>query len=101
MKLDIDIKIKPLKRGTARFRHEKWIITIPQWAMDRSEEFGIYYIVHEIAHVVCNEVFKQRGHCDTFKMIEDEYLADFGLVVIRKKAYPKSLIAFGQTVWKN
>jgi hypothetical protein len=95
---DIDIKIKDVRRGNARYRQGGYRITIPQWAMANGW-YGIYYIVHELAHIVCHQLFNHMGHTEEFKMIEDAYLADFGLKVQRKKAYPKALVAFGQVVY--
>jgi len=100
--MDIDITVKDVNRGNARCRYKGYYrITIPQWAIDRSEEYGIYYICHELAHCTCSELFGTMGHCTEFKVIEDVYLADFGITIKRKKAYPKTLVAFGQEVYRN
>jgi len=93
---ELTIIVKRIKRGYAGLRKSGYKVVIPQWAMDRSEEYGIYYICHELAHIMCFELFESFAHIAEFKMIEDEYLADFGLVIKRKKAYPKTLTALAK-----
>lgn len=97
----LTVEIKNIKRGYARARNNKLTVVVPQWAMNKSEEYGTYYICHELAHIMCWELFNTFAHSIEFKAIEDMYLADFGLSVQRKKAYPKTLIAFGQIVYQN
>lgn len=96
--MDIIITIKNVKRGNARLRNGQYHITIPQWAIDRSDEYGTYYLCHELAHITSRELFGYFNHDEEFKIVEDAYLADFGLVVKRKKAYPRTLIAFGKII---
>ena len=97
--MGIIITIKNVKCGNARICNGEHRITIPQWAVDRSDDYFTYYLCHELAHVTNHELFETWGHGEEFKAIEDMYLADFGMAVIRKKAYPKSLTAFGQVVY--
>jgi len=99
--MDIGIKIKKVKRGNARIRKGKYYITMPQWAMDRSEAYWIYYLCHELAHVTCHQLCHHFDHNDEFKMIEDVYLEDFGMTVVRCKAYPKTLTLFGKVVYRK
>lgn len=98
--MSVTVQVKNVRRGNARVCKGKYYITIPQWAIDRSDEYGVYYICHECAHVTCARIFGTFSHNSEFRMVEDAYLEDFGLVVKRKKVYPKELIAFGELVDK-
>ena len=100
--MDIQIVVKKLNRGYAQCNGPgNYLVKIPQWAMDRSEEYGNYYICHELAHVQCYELHKTMSHTAEYKKIEDAFLADFGLVVTRKKCYPLSVASFGKVVFES
>lgn len=95
--MKVELKIKNVQCGRATKPKSGYSITIPQWAFERStrdslarENYWIYYICHELAHVMHHSLFGNwGGHIDSFKAIEDMYLADFGLRVERAKAYPR------------
>ena len=44
-----------------RCYYDRKIITIPVWAMNRSEDYTVYYLAHEVAHALGN-----RGHDANF-----------------------------------
>ena len=44
-----------------RCYYDKKTITIPVWAMQRSEDYSIYYLAHEVAHALGD-----KGHDEAF-----------------------------------
>ncbi len=93
--MELQVSIRNIKRGyatTAGTKLDSYLVVIPKWAMLRSENYGVWYICHECAHVTCYRLFGHWKHDADFKTIEDMYLADFGLRVIRKKCYPKAIL---------
>ena len=84
--------IKNVKRGYATKVKNMYKVVIPQWAFKRGENYWIWYVVHEIAHVIHHSLFGTYRHDNNFKAIEDMYLEDFGLQIIRKKVYPKEIL---------
>jgi hypothetical protein len=93
--MELTVTVKRVKRGNARIGNGKLAVTIPQWAIDRSEYCATYYICHEMAHITHWLLFGGWSHNATFKAIEAMYCADFGIVIEYKKAYPKALVVFG------
>ena len=86
------VKVKAVQRG----RCNKRSITIPLSLTRHPESYQIYYAVHEATH-------KIRGshHGPDFKNVEDQLLIKFGIEIIRKKAYPKSLKLDGEWILKD
>lgn len=88
--MKVELKIKDVQRGRATKPKSGYRVIIPQWAFERGENYWIYYVCHELAHIKHHQRFGNwGGHIGSFKAIEDMYLADFGLRVERAKAYSR------------
>ena len=88
--MKVELQIKDVQRGRATKPKSGYRIIIPQWAFRHGENYWIYYVCHELAHVMHHSLFGNwGGHIDSYKVVEDMYLADFGLRVERAKAYPR------------
>ena len=84
------VRIKNVLKGMAN----KQYITIPKWIENYDELYQIYYAIHE----TCHYLMHNKNHKDKFKKDEDRALALWGMSIIRKKAYPKSLCCNGQSI---
>ena len=98
---NIELQIKNVDRGYATNRNGHYQIIIPAWANHISDDYLTYYICHECAHITCHALYGTFRHTAEFKAIENMYLADFGLSIVRKKVYPKTITAFGQVVYSS
>lgn len=85
----IRIEFKQVRRGRARYKTRS--ITIPTWIFKGIKEYRIYYMVHELTHFIGHEKFGIGGHGKLFKKIENQILADYNIIPIYSKAYPKEL----------
>lgn len=90
--MKVNLIIKNIRRGYATKRKGLYKVVIPQWAFNQGENYWIWYVCHEMAHVIHHSLYGTFRHTNEFKVIEDIYLADFGLYIIRKKVYPKSVL---------
>lgn len=101
---NLKVNVKDVKYGGRtgwRVRRGKTLfyITLPKWLENYDESYAIYYCIHETCHVVNHLKYGYNGlHSETFKRIEDEALALWGIRIVRKKAYPKELYANGQMI---
>lgn len=84
--------VKNVKRGYATIVKNMYRVVIPQWVFKYGENRWVYYVCHELAHVTHHDLFGVANHGEDFKAIEDMYLEDFGLKIIRKKVYPKAIL---------
>lgn len=71
-------------RGHARSsisgRHS---ISVPRWALQRSEVFATYYVMHELAHVVCNKrLVPSHDHNPRFKEVEQSLCIKWGVEIV-------------------
>jgi predicted metal-dependent hydrolase len=64
--------------------------------MNISEEYAIYYIVHEVCHF---KHTNERGHGKEFKSTERKALDSWGIEIEYSRAYPKKLYHNGQCVY--
>lgn len=72
-------------------------ITIPEWTQACGESYIIYYVVHEVCHLLD---FKDR-HGAQFQRIEDKALKLWGIRIDRLRVYPKRLYLNGQKVYER
>lgn len=81
--------VKKTTRGYA-WTDKGWF-TMPQWAIDHSEEGAIYLIVHEICHFYKGGI----NHGTEFASIEDKALDFWGIRIQRtsKNVYAKKIIS--------
>ena len=87
------IKITPVCRG--RYYRRTHRITLPTWLLSQSEQYQIYYCVHETCHI------KGYGHGYEFKEFERKALAFWNMDIVYKKAYPKYLYENGQECYQS
>lgn len=90
--MKINLIIKNVRRGYAKILKSGYKIVIPQWAFNRGEDYWIYYVCHECAHIICHDLFGHFRHDENYKSVEDMYLADFGLYIERRKVYAKAVL---------
>jgi len=100
----LKVKVKDVKRGGRtgwRYRNGRTLfyITLPKWLEKYDDNYAIYYAIHETCHIVNYLKYRNRGHCEDFKRIEDEALALWGIRIVRAKVYPKELYVNGQKVY--
>lgn len=88
--MPITIEVKEL-RSCGRAIFNSRYISIPLWA-NRTKEYFIYYVIHEICHFIC--MGKYIGHGEEFKMIEQEICKRYNIAIQYSKAYPKFLIEY-------
>ena len=88
-RMKIKLTIKNIRRGYAKKIKDLYKIVIPKWAFNHGEDYWVWYVCHECAHIACHILFKHWRHDENYKLIEDIYLEDFGLKVIRKKMLPE------------
>ncbi len=72
------------KRGYASWR--KQLITIPSWAFKYGEAYTLYYLLHEFAHIVVQEMWGKgllelfpKSHGVLFRSIENSLLDKWGI----------------------
>lgn len=82
------IKFKNIQSGRAT---SKGHISIPKWSLGHGEAFSIYYVIHEVCHIILYSRQKGWGHNEDFRNLELQLLARFDIVPIYSKAYPKRL----------
>jgi hypothetical protein len=61
---DVKVYITNTVRGRANLANQ--FITIPKFAFNKSWDYFIYYLSHELAHINDNKTYKHRGHNGTF-----------------------------------
>jgi|LakMenEpi03Aug12_release.lakeMendotaPanAssembly.Ray.scaffolds.fasta_scaffold368531_3 hypothetical protein len=81
--------IKETSRGYA-WTDKGWF-TMPQWAIDHSEECAMYIIIHEICHFLNGGL----DHGTEFASVEDRALEFWNLKIERtkKNVYAKKIIS--------
>ena len=91
--LPVALRLKTVQRGTANYN--KRTLTIPYWMFEDnySLAYCYYYVLHEISHFIHHDKYYSRNHPETFKNIERELLADFGLTPVYSRAYAKQLLS--------
>jgi hypothetical protein len=90
--MKVNLIVKNIDRGYANKKKGQYRVVIPKWAFNYGENYWVYYVCHELAHISHQSLYGAFGHTTEFKVIEDMYLADFGLYIIRKKVYPKAIL---------
>jgi predicted SprT family Zn-dependent metalloprotease len=88
------VKIKDIQGG-GRYSDKTDTITLPKWIFKNSEEFVIYYIVHELCHTYYS------GHPREFKRLEQAVLSKWDIEIEYAKAYPKYLYSNGVEVYES
>ena len=76
------VRITTAQQGFARSTY----LTVPSWALARTEDYAIYYVVHEVTHY-----FAGPGHGLAFKHLEQNALAQWDLFPVYNRVYPKLL----------
>ncbi len=65
---NLQLTIKNVKRGRATVKLGYFYsIVIPEWAMHCGEDYWVYYICHECAHVTCHQLFGHMKHDADYK----------------------------------
>lgn len=85
------------RRGYARWNdHLGRRFSIPLHALNKSEEYAVYYVAHELAH----HAFFGTNHGPKMKEVEGNLLAAFDIEIEYLKEYPRRLIrkSTGETV---
>ncbi|MCW3134546.1 MAG: hypothetical protein N2V78_09490 [Methanophagales archaeon] len=80
----VRVVVKDVARG---YPHKDYIV-IPRWIQKYAEEYQIYYIVHELSHIIAGV---ENKHNDKFMEIEDKALDLWSLEIDRKRVYPKKI----------
>ena len=63
---DIPVYLTDTAKGRAHTETYNQFITVPKWAFNRSWNYFIYYVAHELAHINDWNIFKNSGHKQTF-----------------------------------
>lgn len=94
LKPTIHVHLKSVKRGKASWRHNQ--VIIPMWVGRYAEEYQLYYVLHELAHVLVGP--SHQPHGSEFRVMEDKLLSDWDLSIKRMRVYPKHLYSKGQDI---
>lgn len=93
------IKFKDIRRGRAT---DNKYISIPKWSLGWGKSFSIYYVVHEVCHIILFSRGQGFSHSKAFKSLECTLLERFDIVPIYSRAYPKMLLnKKGKILWKR
>ena len=78
-------------------------ISVPQWAIDKGEAYAIYYVIHEVCHLVnyWKNGPEAESHGYAFKHFEGRALELFDITIDYARAYPKRLYLNGQKFYDN
>lgn len=85
----ITIEVKNICRGGRAILDTRYI-SIPLWA-NRTKEYFVYYVIHELTHFIGVGDYKYLGHSETFKLKEQDILKRYNIKIEYSKAYPKYL----------
>jgi len=94
----VEVHFKKVYRGHSR---PSGYISIPLWSLEKGKAFVIYYIVHELTHIILYRSWGGWNHTTEFKTKEKELLQKFNIELIYAKAYPKELKQNGISVYKK
>ena len=91
------MKLTGAKRGKTFYRWQK--VTIPTWSIAEGRDHALYYMLHELAHVVT----MGHNHDEEFKRVEDLLLARYGITIVRreKSPYPKTISVNGEVIYER
>jgi len=91
------LKLTSAKRGKTFYRWQK--VTIPTWSIAEGRNHALYYMLHELAHVVT----MGHNHDEEFKRVEDLLLARYGITIVRraKSPYPKTISVNGEVIYER
>ena len=90
------VNVKDIRGGYASRFFTK-AIYIPRWALAKSDDYAIYYAIHELAHIV----YGGSGHGVEYKKIEDRLLRHWEMAIRRKKVYPRTIYSRGKVVYAS
>jgi predicted SprT family Zn-dependent metalloprotease len=99
-----EIEITEDIRGWAFLKDFK--ITLPKSVLEETDAYGIYYVVHELAHHVLWQRHKNHGHGKDFQTIEEDGLRLYGITIERREksedgVYPARLFdKIGKLLWR-
>ena len=72
--------------GQGRAHYADGWVSVPVWAMEHSEEYGLAYVCHELSHIA-----QPWGHTERQRAAEQRLLASIGLTPARRgRAYVKA-----------
>ena len=91
----VRVEVRDIKAGYSR--HNTQTIVVPKWALLRSDDYAIYYTIHELAHIIVGV----HGHGVKYKRTEDRLLKHWELAIDRKRVYPRTLYSRGQIVYSR
>ena len=91
------MKLTGAKRVKTFYRWRK--VTIPTWSIATGRDHSLYYMLHELAHVVTIG----HGHDEEFRRVEDKLLAVYGITIVRraKSPYPKTISMNGEVIHED
>ena len=98
------IKFKNINGGRAT---KLGNISIPKWTLTRGkrgkkEYFALYYVLHEVSHLIQIDRGLKGVHTNEFKEIEKALMLRYNIIPIYSKAYPKKLInKEGKTLYER
>jgi hypothetical protein len=94
----VEVHFRDLYRGHSR---PSGYISIPLWTLERGKVYVIYYIVHELTHIILYRRGQNWNHTPEFKAEEKQVLAKFNIDIVYARAYPKILKQNGSIVYKK
>ncbi len=95
------IKFKKISGGRAT---KLGNISIPKWTLKESKNqyYALYYVIHEVSHLIQYHRGLKGCHTDEFKEIEKALMLRYNMIPIYSKAYPKKLInQQGETLYER
>lgn len=91
----VAVSLRNTRNGKAY--HEFRLVTVPMWALKYGDDYTIYYVIHEVAHIV----YGKGGHGEGYKAVEDRLLSYWELSIKRARAYPRTVYSRGQVVYSK
>jgi len=81
------------KRGHAYTRQSEF--SVPEWAYNKSSGYFVYYVAHELSHIIGYRKFRSHGHdrefYDVFKRICPKDLQYHEIGYLKKNAHDNGI----------
>jgi hypothetical protein len=91
----IGVEVREVRRGRARPRTGR--VTVPTWALDLGRAYALYYVIHEVVHLLIREA----RHTPRFHETEVQWLVQYGMRPVYRRAYPKQMWSLdGVLLWE-
>lgn len=97
----VSIRWKNVKRGFARYDGNK--ITLPLWILGKNEGYALYYVLHEISHLITCWQYGPTiaTHGREFKEVEKQVMDCWDIQIEYARAYPKRVFVNGQKCYEK